>query len=112
MFIKIAFLSTLAAVAFAAPGWPSAAISNSCNSGPVQCCDSLQTVSQSNQAGLASLLGVVAQGLTGQVGLQCNPITGIGLGSGSVCQSSAVCCSGNNFNGLIALGCNPISIGI
>ncbi|KAH8822417.1 hypothetical protein DL96DRAFT_1560024 [Flagelloscypha sp. PMI_526] len=45
------------------------------------------------------------------VGLTCSPINIIGIGSNS-CSSQPVCCSDNNFNGVIAIGCSPININL
>ncbi|TFK37436.1 hydrophobin [Crucibulum laeve] len=56
-------------------------------------------------AGLGSL---VTGAITGQVGLECNPISVIGAG-GTSCKAQTACCTGNNFNGLVVVGCSPIS---
>ncbi|PBK84068.1 hypothetical protein ARMGADRAFT_943952, partial [Armillaria gallica] len=60
---------------------------------------------------LLGLLGVVIGDLTANVGVTCSPISVIGVG-GTQCNSQAVCCDNNNFNGLIALGCTPLNIGL
>ncbi|KIJ65102.1 hypothetical protein HYDPIDRAFT_89074 [Hydnomerulius pinastri MD-312] len=82
-----------------------------CNTGTISCCNSVQ---QANSAGVASLLGLlgVVGEITGQVGVQCSPISAIGLGSGATCQQQPVCCTGNSFNGLINLGCSPINLNL
>ncbi|KAH8822407.1 hypothetical protein DL96DRAFT_1714726 [Flagelloscypha sp. PMI_526] len=43
------------------------------------------------------------------VGLDCSPINVIGNG-GNSCSSQPVCCSNNKFNGVIVIGCTPITI--
>ncbi|EEB92853.1 hypothetical protein MPER_08575 [Moniliophthora perniciosa FA553] len=62
-------------------------------------------------AGLFGVLGVVVQGVTGQVGVTCSPISILALG-GNSCNAQTVCCENNNFNGIVALGCTPINVGL
>ncbi|PPQ98709.1 hypothetical protein CVT24_003417, partial [Panaeolus cyanescens] len=87
-------------------------INYSCNTGPVQCCGSLQAPSNYNAANIASLVGVAAQGITGQLGVQCNPITAIGVGSGANCASKPVCCEQNFQNQLVGVNCVPATVGL
>ncbi|KAK0212027.1 hydrophobin [Armillaria fumosa] len=78
--------------------------------------------------GLLAVLGVVAGDLTADVGLTCSPISAIGIG-GTNCNAQAVCCENNSFvsdsviqidstltfpdyNGVVALGCTPINVGL
>ncbi|EJD00318.1 hydrophobin 2 [Fomitiporia mediterranea MF3/22] len=82
-----------------------------CNTGPIQCCQSVQPASSSAASTLLGLLGIVLQDLTVDVGLTCSPISVIGLG-GNDCNASPVCCENNSFNGLIAIGCVPININL
>ncbi|KAI0766804.1 fungal hydrophobin-domain-containing protein [Irpex lacteus] len=76
-----------------------------CNTGPIQCCQ--QTISANL---LAGLLGIVLGTVEGLVGLGCSPISVVGVGSGSACNASPVCCSNNAVGGLISIGCLPISL--
>ncbi|TEB23099.1 hydrophobin-251 [Coprinellus micaceus] len=99
----------LAAVATAAPTDPPPG--GQCNTGPIQCCNSVQQASNPVVGLLAGLLGIVLGPLTGQVGLNCSPISVIGL-PGNSCSAQPVCCTGNNFNGLIVVGCSPININL
>ncbi|KAF8958716.1 hydrophobin, partial [Flammula alnicola] len=87
-------------------------IDNSCNTGPVQCCNQLMDSKSEQATLLASLIGLDLGAITGQVGAQCSPITAIGVGSGASCSSQPVCCSNNSFNGLIAVGCSPVNLGL
>ena len=50
-------------------------------------------------AGLALLgaLGISVQDVTGQIGLQCNPVTVIGGATGTSCKAEPVCCQNNNL---------------
>ncbi|KAK0434475.1 hydrophobin [Armillaria borealis] len=85
--------------------------SATCASGTAQCCQSTQSPTSASMQTLAGLLGIVLGGLTGNVGLTCSPITVLGLGTNQ-CTNQVVCCQNNTFNGLIALGCNPINVGL
>ncbi|PBK61815.1 fungal hydrophobin [Armillaria solidipes] len=83
-------------------------------SGTVQCCQSTQSPSNlsPNVTSLLGFLGVAISDLVGNVGLTCSTIAVVGLISITQCDNQVVCCSNNNFNGLVALGCNPINIGL
>ncbi|KAF9528322.1 fungal hydrophobin-domain-containing protein [Crepidotus variabilis] len=80
-----------------------------CNTGSIQCCNSVQSANSFAAAGLLALLGIVVQDVTAQVGLTCSPIDVIGIGSNS-CSSQPVCCENNSFNGVVAIGCSPINL--
>ncbi|TEB28829.1 fungal hydrophobin [Coprinellus micaceus] len=82
-----------------------------CNTGPIQCCNSVQSASAPGIAGLLALLGVIVGPLTGQVGVTCSPISIIGV-PGNSCSAQPVCCTNNSFNGIIAIGCTPININL
>ncbi|EEB89374.1 hypothetical protein MPER_12537 [Moniliophthora perniciosa FA553] len=86
---------TLATSAIFAAASPVPGGSGSCNTGPVQCCNSVQAANSPAAAGLIGLLGVVVQDVTAQ--MHC---------------SQTVCCENNSFNGIIAVGCTPINIGL
>ncbi|KAK0493630.1 hydrophobin-251 [Armillaria luteobubalina] len=81
--------------------------------GTAQCCQSTENPSDLSPSTVAllGLLGVVVGDLTADVGLTCSPISVIGVG-GTSCDSQTVCCDNNNFNGVIALGCSPINVGL
>ncbi|KAF9558360.1 fungal hydrophobin [Agrocybe pediades] len=85
--------------------------SNQCNTGSIQCCNSVQSASSSSVAGLLGLLGVVVGSVTGLVGVTCSPISVIGI-AGNSCSAQPVCCTNNSFNGIIALGCTPINLNL
>ena len=52
---------------------------------------------------LLGLLGVVLGGINIPIGIQCTPITVIGVGSGANCVQQPVCCAGNTFVSAYAL---------
>ncbi|KJA29773.1 hypothetical protein HYPSUDRAFT_100914, partial [Hypholoma sublateritium FD-334 SS-4] len=102
------------ALATLAAATPTRRQSDQCNTGSLQCCESTQDATSASNAGLLSLLDlldIVLGDITGQVGVTCSPITGVGL-SGTSCSEQPVCCTDNTFNGVIALGCSPININL
>ncbi|EJC98269.1 fungal hydrophobin [Fomitiporia mediterranea MF3/22] len=82
-----------------------------CYTGHIQCCNSVQSASDPAVTTLLGLLGIVLSDLDVLVGLTCTPISVIGAG-GNSCSAQPVCCQNNNFNGLIAIGCTPINLGL
>ena len=62
------------------------------------CADTRRTT-QADSAGIAAilaLLGIVLQDVNAAVGLDCSPITVIGVGTGNSCSANVVCCQNNN----------------
>jgi len=80
-----------------------------CNGGSLLCCKSVGLASSSPASELLGLFGIIESSVSGLVGVTCTSITGIGA-SGTSCSEQQVCCTGNSFNGIIALGCTPINI--
>ncbi|OCB87599.1 hydrophobin-domain-containing protein [Sanghuangporus baumii] len=93
-------------------GAPQPTTGSSCSTGPVQCCNSVQSASSEDASNMLGLLGVVLQDVNVPVGLNCIPISVIGAGSGGTCNAQTVCCENNQFQGLINIGCTPINIGL
>ncbi|KAH9857450.1 fungal hydrophobin [Lenzites betulinus] len=98
-----------ARVAALALALPLLAAAQDCNTGPIQCCNSVESSSSAAGAAILSLLGVVVQDVTAQIGLGCSPISAVGLGQSS-CSASPVCCENNNVGGLVSIGCVPIEL--
>ncbi|KAF8178041.1 hypothetical protein BJ912DRAFT_883951 [Pholiota molesta] len=73
MFSKLA-LFTVASMAIFAAAAPSGGMENSCNTGPVQCCNSVQSASSPGMSDLIGLLGATLSGFTGQVGSTAAPL--------------------------------------
>ncbi|KAL0958840.1 hypothetical protein HGRIS_014158 [Hohenbuehelia grisea] len=109
MFAQSIIVAALAA--FAAAGPVARGGDSKCNTGPVQCCNSVQDSKSAGIAGLVGLVTALVGPVTGQVGLTCSPLTAIGV-SGNSCSQQPVCCENNNFNGIIAIGCTPININL
>ncbi|KAH6902453.1 hydrophobin, partial [Coprinopsis sp. MPI-PUGE-AT-0042] len=84
----------------------------SCETGPIQCCN---TVTKASDPAASSYLGSFwvssLRTSTVLVGLTCSPVSIIGL-PGNSCSGQTVCCSNNNFSGLISIGCTPININV
>ena len=72
-------LSTLFAVAFAAPGGNTG---TTCSTGPVQCCNTVEKASEPAATKILGGLGVVVQDVNALVGITCTPVTVIGVGTG------------------------------
>ncbi|KDR81077.1 hypothetical protein GALMADRAFT_1121962 [Galerina marginata CBS 339.88] len=103
--------ATLAAATVAPVRRNDAPPASQCNTGDLQCCNSVQSASSSSVASLLGLLGVVVGSVTGLVGVTCSPITAIGV-AGNSCSAQPVCCTNNSFNGLVAIGCTPVNINL
>ncbi|KAF6749982.1 fungal hydrophobin [Ephemerocybe angulata] len=110
-FKTIASLLALASAAVAIPTEPAPIPASQCNTGPIQCCNSLQAANTPAVSTLLGLLGIVVQPITALVGLTCSPISIIGL-PGNSCSAQPVCCTNNSFNGLVAIGCTPVNINL
>ncbi|KAH8119784.1 hydrophobin-251 [Phellopilus nigrolimitatus] len=104
-FQKLAAVASLAILAVATP---TPQTTSSCNTGSLECCNSVQSASSPQAASLLGLLGVVL-GADVPVGLTCSPLSVVGLSSSS-CTADPVCCSGNNYSGLVVVGCSPINL--
>ncbi|KAF7797887.1 hypothetical protein EIP86_009093 [Pleurotus ostreatoroseus] len=95
-----------ATVTVTAPG-PTVTDAGSCNTGPIQCCNIVTSADSKEATSLLGLLGIVLSDVTALVGIQCSPITVIGVGGGA-CSAHPVCCENNSVGGLISIGCIPI----
>ncbi|KAJ8487015.1 hypothetical protein ONZ51_g4462 [Trametes cubensis] len=100
---------------------------SSCSTGPIQCCNSVSQVNAPERfysmlcgtdyripqatdpvtSTLLGLLGVVVEGIDAIIGVQCSPISVVGIGNNQ-CSSNAVCCQNNNVGGLLSIGCLPV----
>ncbi|KAK7472100.1 sc3 hydrophobin [Stygiomarasmius scandens] len=98
-------------VTVTAPATTVTAPASQCNTGDLQCCNSVQSANSPAASLLLGLLGIVIQGVDVLVGLTCDPISVIAIG-GNSCNAQPVCCENNSFNGLIAIGCTPINLNL
>ncbi|KAF9060581.1 fungal hydrophobin, partial [Rhodocollybia butyracea] len=88
------------------------AAGDKCSTGPIQCCQSTQTVAQaladSNTLGLiGGLIGIVLQDVKAVVGLDCS---GVNVAGGGTCTAQTVCCKNNAQGGLVSVGCLPVTL--
>ncbi|RPD58200.1 fungal hydrophobin [Lentinus tigrinus ALCF2SS1-7] len=104
MFFRVAATALLALPVLAV------AAGGSCSTGAVQCCQHLEDANSAAGAALLSAVGIAVQGVTGQLGTQCSPISAVGVGGGSACSANAVCCQNNNVGGLLSVGCIPVQL--
>ena len=81
MFTKLFALSTLAILAVATPT-PGGTPADTCSTGAIQCCESVETASDPTAASILKSIGVVVQDINALVGLTCSPVTVVGVGSG------------------------------
>ncbi|KAI0764927.1 hydrophobin [Fomes fomentarius] len=107
MFARVAAISLLALPLFASA---TPLRRGSCNTGEMQCCNSVHESNETAISTLLGLLGLDVSSITGQVGLQCSGISAVGLGGNSACSAQPVCCQNNNVGGLISVGCVPIML--
>ncbi|KAF8870877.1 fungal hydrophobin-domain-containing protein [Infundibulicybe gibba] len=110
MFARIAAITTIALPILAA----ATAIlprQGSCNTGPIQCCNQVQAANTTTLASLGGLFGLDLGSITGLIGLSCSGLNIAGIG-GNSCSAQPVCCTNNQFSGLIALGCTPINLNL
>jgi Fungal hydrophobin len=80
---------------------------SSCDTGPMECCNSVERSSSPEAAKMLGSLGIKV-GAETLVGLGCSPVSALGL-SGNTCAQQPVCCQDNVFNGLVVVGCSPIN---
>ncbi|KAG6380243.1 hypothetical protein JVT61DRAFT_8335 [Boletus reticuloceps] len=86
------------------------ATSNTCNSGSVNCCQSVQSIIE-----LFGYLGIPLPGGNTQIGLTCSPVTVGGTSTGSICTQQTVCCTGNSFVSPSCrshFACTPSDVGL
>ncbi|KAI9571828.1 hydrophobin [Boletus coccyginus] len=116
MFIRLCTILfsvvALVGVATAAPAELEVRQISQCNTGSISCCDTTYSSSSTFVYELFGLLGLPPPSSSGgsQVGVSCSPTTIGGTGTGSSCTQQPVCCAGNSFNGVINVGCSPITI--
>ncbi|KAI0755624.1 hypothetical protein C8Q74DRAFT_1373401 [Fomes fomentarius] len=84
-------------------------LNSTCNSGPVQCCDTSALASSKNGTDALSALDLVLDNLNVVLGLQCIPISIIGVGLSASCNNQAMCCK-DTSHGAVAIDCIPVQI--
>ncbi|KAF8661474.1 hypothetical protein AX16_001311 [Volvariella volvacea WC 439] len=123
--MKLSLAVSFASFALVAPLVASAAVlprQGNCNTGSLQCCNSVQSSTSTTVAQLAGLLGIDLGSITGLVGLTCSPLSILAPNNQSAALeiASYVLQRSSGFNviktykqgGLISLGCNPINLNL
>ncbi|KAH0830196.1 fungal hydrophobin [Lanmaoa asiatica] len=110
-FSALLSVAALAAVAAAAPSVLEARVSQ-CDTGPIKCCKTVTTAGDPAVTPLLGLLGIVIGDINAVVGLNCSPVTVIGLGDGAVCEQQPLCCTDVYQDGLVNAGCTPIGVNL
>ncbi|KAF5320948.1 hypothetical protein D9619_001626 [Psilocybe cf. subviscida] len=107
--MRFAVATLLALPIFAAATAVPVTSRDECSGGTINCCNSTQLSTAANLGSLGGLLGISLPNLGGLIGLTCSSIAALAaLNQG--CSTQQVCCTGNSFNGLIALGCIAINV--
>ncbi|GJE88780.1 hydrophobin family protein [Phanerochaete sordida] len=113
MFSRLATFATFATLALLAAATPTSIGAGS--SGGVipggettACCASTESSQSAAGAAILKSIGVVVQDVNALVGLDCSPISVVGVGSGSACSGTTVSCS-NGIFGSIGVGCVPVT---
>ncbi|KAH7907323.1 hypothetical protein BJ138DRAFT_512436 [Hygrophoropsis aurantiaca] len=84
--------------------------SSQCTTGLLSCCSSVQSSNSNGVMELLSLIGIVLGNTTGDVSLNCSSITPIGTGNVSTCAQGSVCCTTNEYDGLVNFGCSQVNL--
>ncbi|TIA78179.1 hypothetical protein E3P92_03673 [Wallemia ichthyophaga] len=97
---------TVGLIAAASAGWESK--TGSCNTGSIQCCD-LNKKAQSSTGKNDALIST--GDIASQVGVQCDQVPLlIGVAIEDECKNTPVCCEDMESDGLVGVGCTPLSI--
>ncbi|OSD08038.1 fungal hydrophobin [Trametes coccinea BRFM310] len=110
MFSRVVAATVLALPLLAAATPVELEARQTCSTGAIQCCSTVESASSVSGNFLLGLLGIVIGDITGLIGLNCSPLSVVGVGSGNACSANAVCCTNNNVGGLISIGCLPIAL--
>ncbi|KAI9570774.1 hydrophobin [Boletus coccyginus] len=71
-----------------------------------QCCGSTETATPARLTELRGQLGLALPDVDGLIALNCVPITD----TSANCAQKPVCCTKNDFNGKVNLGCKPVDL--
>ncbi|KAH9915289.1 fungal hydrophobin [Epithele typhae] len=102
MFARLAVVSTLAFAALA--------VATKCTTGPVQCCESLESANSAAGYAILAAIGATLQNTNVELGLKCSPIDVVAVGSGNTCTTNTVCCKNNDIGGGVSAGCVPVTL--
>ncbi|KAF8553324.1 hypothetical protein OG21DRAFT_1414531, partial [Imleria badia] len=83
--------------------------SSQCPSGEVVCCNTVKSVGALADLLTTTGLSNAAAANLGLVGAGCSSLTVIGRGKSCVTKQLPMCCTDNNYNGTVSLGCVHIN---
>ncbi|KAI6009964.1 hydrophobin-3 precursor [Pisolithus marmoratus] len=106
MFSRVFAIASLVALAVAG----STGGTQQCNTGTLQCCDQVQQAATAQQLLDSFGLVDVLAGVTGLVGVNCNPISVLAAGNGAQCNTQPVCCTNDNMIGWVNMGCMATNV--
>ncbi|KAI9069450.1 fungal hydrophobin [Trametes sanguinea] len=100
-------LAVIAALAL-----PALVAAQNCNTGVMQCCNSVKTATDPTVAAIIplDLIGVVLGDVNALVGIDCSPIEVVGVGAGNSCNAHPVCCENNSLGSAVSIGCVPVTV--
>ncbi|KAJ8514360.1 hypothetical protein ONZ45_g8076 [Pleurotus djamor] len=87
---------------------------NSCGTGTVQCCDTLEHYTSPHvnhfftAAQKLGLIDAIVNPLVGHIGAKCTS----GILSSQSCSAQLACCEDVTFDGDFAVGCTPIKVDV
>ncbi|KAG7446028.1 uncharacterized protein BT62DRAFT_932367 [Guyanagaster necrorhizus] len=105
-------LYALAAATSTIPALSSAIVVGSiCTTGTLECCQYVESpLDQPAQTDLQTL-GISVTSTAADIGINCTPVATLGGAGSFVCADVLACCTGESYyNGLIVLGCTPVSL--
>ncbi|KAL9715436.1 hypothetical protein Ac2012v2_002100 [Leucoagaricus gongylophorus] len=107
--VIVAALVALPMIALATPT-PNHPSGGNCNVGELHCCEHTSNIGNTG-ASAGGLLGIPVN-LLPQIGLDCDPISVLGV-SGNNCATQPVCCQQTAFSGFLnLLNCAPINVNL
>ncbi|KAL1746459.1 fruiting body protein SC1 [Schizophyllum fasciatum] len=110
--LALPLLASAGAVPSGKPhGGKGGAEAGKCNSGPVQCCNEVYDIANTDHHdAISGLLGLDLGGLSGLIAARCSPLSVVGIGGGCQASATAVCCKDVSQNGLVNLGCDAVDV--
>lgn len=112
MFARITIVSAvlgLAVLTLAVPspsGWSDQSLTAECNTGGVQCCNTIESSESESVSSVLAQQGFILQGQNIPIGLNCDSFATDSVGSN--CATQPVCCDKTLVGGF-GINCNPIN---
>ncbi|KAF8521366.1 hypothetical protein BU17DRAFT_87904 [Hysterangium stoloniferum] len=78
--------------------------------GSPKCCKNVGAAGSTPMSALLKPLNIALDDPTAIIGLECTTLTLVGDGKGANCAEHPVCCKDVKFDGVVNVGCTPISL--